>query len=87
MERFAPTEPKEIPNRPLGLAEASIAASRLLVAAISLLSFVRRSVVHMGWEPNRDITLVKNGNALNSLHEDALLGSAMLFAMPAKLKL
>jgi hypothetical protein len=41
----------------------------------------------MGWEPNRDITLVKNGNALNSLHEDALLGSAMLFAMPAEVKL
>src|SRR5262249_13359674 len=42
------------------------------------------------WDPNKDITLIGNGNALNPLREgreDALLGSAMLFAMAPELKL
>jgi ABC-type nitrate/sulfonate/bicarbonate transport system substrate-binding protein len=44
----------------------------------------------MGWEPGKDIILVGNGNALNPLREgreDALLASAMLFAMSEELKL
>jgi NitT/TauT family transport system substrate-binding protein len=56
------------------------------VTHVGALSFAK----HMGWDPNKDITLVGNGNALNPLkegREDALLGSAMLFAMAPEMKL
>ena len=56
------------------------------VTHVGALSFAK----HMGWEPNKDITLVGNGNALNPLkegREDALLGSAMLFAIAPEMKL
>ena len=53
---------------------------------LGAIAFVRK----MGWDPNKDISLMGNGNALNPLREgreDALLGSAMLFAMAPELKL
>jgi ABC-type nitrate/sulfonate/bicarbonate transport system substrate-binding protein len=56
------------------------------VTHVGALAFVK----HMGWDPNKDISLMGNGNALNPLREgreDALLGSAMLFAMAPELKL
>jgi len=56
------------------------------VTHVGALSFAK----NMGWDPNKDITLVGNGNALNPLkegREDALLGSAMLFAMAPEMKL
>lgn len=56
------------------------------VTHVGALAFVK----HMGWDPNKDISLIGNGNALNPLREgreDALLGSAMLFAMAPELKL
>jgi NitT/TauT family transport system substrate-binding protein len=56
------------------------------VTHVGALSFAK----HMGWVPGRDITLVGSGNALNPLkegREDALLGSAMLFAMAPEMKL
>jgi NitT/TauT family transport system substrate-binding protein len=56
------------------------------VTHLGALAWVKR----MGWDPNKDISLIGNGNALNPLregHEDALLGSAMLIAMAPELKL
>jgi len=56
------------------------------VTHVGALSFAK----HMGWDPNKDISLIGNGNALNPLkegREDALLGSAMLFAMAPEMKL
>jgi NitT/TauT family transport system substrate-binding protein len=56
------------------------------VTHVGALAFAR----HMGWDPDKDISLMGNGNALNPLREgreDALLGSAMLFAMAPELKL
>jgi ABC-type nitrate/sulfonate/bicarbonate transport system substrate-binding protein len=56
------------------------------VTHLGALAFVKR----MGWDPNKDISLMGNGNALNPLRqgrEDALLGSAMLIAMAPELKL
>jgi NitT/TauT family transport system substrate-binding protein len=56
------------------------------VTHVGALAFLK----HMGWAVNKDISLMGNGNTLNSLREgreDALLGSAMLFAMAPELKL
>ncbi len=56
------------------------------VTHLGALAWIRK----MGWEPNRDITLVGNGNALNPLKEgkeDAFLGSAMVIAMAPEMKL
>ncbi len=56
------------------------------VTHVGALAFAK----HMGWDVNKDIFLVGSGNALNPLREgreDALLGSAMLFAMAPELKL
>lgn len=56
------------------------------VTHVGAIGFARK----MGWEPGKDITLIGNGNALNPLREgreDALLGSAMLFAMSEEQKL
>ena len=56
------------------------------VTHVGALSFAKR----MGWDPNKDISLMGNGNALNPLkegREDALLGSAMLIAMAPEMKL
>ena len=56
------------------------------VTHLAALAWIRK----MGWSPDRDITLVGSGNALNPLKEgkeDALLGSAMLIAMAPDMKL
>jgi NitT/TauT family transport system substrate-binding protein len=56
------------------------------VTHLGALAWVKR----MGWDANKDISLMGNGNALNPLkdgREDALLGSAMLIAMAPELKL
>lgn len=56
------------------------------VTHLGALAWVKR----MGWDPNKDISLIGNGNALNPLkqgREDALLGSAMLIAMVPEMKL
>ena len=56
------------------------------VTHLGALAWVKR----MGWDPNKDISLMGNGNALNPLREgreDALLGSAMLIAMAPEMKL
>jgi NitT/TauT family transport system substrate-binding protein len=56
------------------------------VTHLGALAWVKR----MGWDANKDISLIGNGNALNPLkdgREDALLGSAMLIAMAPELKL
>jgi NitT/TauT family transport system substrate-binding protein len=56
------------------------------VTHIGALAFVK----HMGWDPQRDISLMINGNSLNRLKEgrvDGLMGSALTFSMAPELNL
>jgi ABC-type nitrate/sulfonate/bicarbonate transport system substrate-binding protein len=56
------------------------------VTHMAALHFVK----HMGWDVNRDVSLIGNGNALNPLEEgrtDAFFGSAMTVAMAPEMNL
>jgi NitT/TauT family transport system substrate-binding protein len=56
------------------------------VTHVAALAFIK----HMGWDPNRDVSLIGNGNALNPLKEgrtDAFFGSAMTISMAPEMNL